>query len=114
MPALLVHHQRLLAATAIDYFSFGVLIRTLFAPWKRDELRVAQPSLGEQVQLASLNLMGRLIGAGVRSAALVAGGVVLVSLLVFFVFLWFGWLLAPFLGLGLMGLGLGTLLGGGQ
>ena len=114
MPSLLKHHQGLLIATVIEYFSFGVLIRTLFAPWKRDELVANQPSLGERFQLLALNLMGRLIGAVVRSCAIVGGLVVLLGVLTLCLFLWIGWLLAPFLGLGLIGLGVGTLLGGGQ
>lgn len=114
MPVLLAHHQRLILATVADYFSFGILIRTLFAPWKRDELRMAQPSLAERFQLLALNLMGRLVGALVRTAAIGVGLVVLISTITLMILLWIGWFLAPVLGLGLVGLGIGTILGGGR
>lgn len=112
VPVLVGYHQRLFLLTVLDYFSFGVLIRTLFAPWKRDELiATGQTSLGERLQLVLLNLMGRLIGAIVRTLALAVGAVAVLIVLLFFVMLWVAWVLAPFIGLGLVGLGLGSLTG---
>lgn len=112
VPALLRHHQALLAATIADYFSFAILLRTFFQPWKRDEQSYEQLSLPQQLQVLGLNLMSRLFGAMMRAAAMIAGLVVLAALGIFFLFLWASWLLAPFLALLLIGLGLWTALGG--
>ncbi len=114
VPRELLNQQRLIGATVVDYFSFGILLRTLFQPWKRDQIATERLPLQERLNVWALNLMSRLIGAVVRSAAILAGCFVLLLLAVFFAALWVVWFTAPILALSLVGLGLVTILGGGR
>jgi len=51
------------------YFSIGFLLRTLFAPWKKQLVSRRSPGfdLGEYFQVITFNLISRLIGAGART-----------------------------------------------
>ena len=113
VPALLAHHQRLFFATVIDYFSFGILLRTLFAPWKRDQLSTQNLSLQERLQVWMQNVLTRFVGATVRSCAILSGLIALLGLSILDALFWATWLVAPVLAIALFALGFSTILGGG-
>lgn len=114
VPGLLMQQERLLILTVYDYFSFSVLARTLFQPWKRDVISTDNLSLEERLQVLGLNLMSRLIGATVRFGAMVAGAFCLVLAVSLSVFLWLSWLLAPIIAIGFIIGGLAIIGGGTQ
>lgn len=111
VPGKLLRHQQLMLSTVTDFFSFTVLLKTLFQPWRRDEISTDRLSLNERFQVWGLNLITRLFGFIIRTTAIGAGLVTLIGLLLFFIFLWATWLLAPLVSLTLIGLGLLTMLG---
>ena len=96
----------------VDYFSFKVLLQTLFQPWKRDELSTEQLSLQQQFEVLGLNMMSRLVGAVVRGSAMFAGVLVIIGLLSFFALLWVSWVLAPLLAIALIAFGLFSMVRG--
>lgn len=112
VPSKLARHQKLLFFTVADYFSFEILLKTLFQPWKRDELSAERLSLSERVQIWGLNLVSRFFGFLMRSAAILVGLISLAIVAVFLIFLWLSWVLAPFIGVGLIAVGVLTILGG--
>jgi len=64
-----------------DTFSFDLLFKTLFAPWKRDIVSGEGLSLNDRMRAHLFNLISRLIGFIIRS-------VILVLALAFFVIYW--------------------------
>lgn len=83
------------------YFSFGLLIKTLFAPWKRTVVVEKSPGFNFQKKFEtwSFNMVSRFVGAVVRMILLFVG-------FVFIIFSIFGgvvgfvfWIILPFFGL---------------
>lgn len=111
VPGKLARHQQLMLSTVTDFFSFTILLKTLFQPWRRDEIATDRLSLNERFQVWGLNLITRLFGFVIRSIAIVSGVVTLGALLLFFIFLWATWLFAPLVALALILLGLATVFG---
>lgn len=95
VPKELAKQQRLLLSTVIDYFSFGILLKTLFQPWKRDVISTEGISLQKQFEVFEMNTISRLIGAVVRSGAMFVGGLMLLALFTLFALLWVSWVVAP-------------------
>lgn len=56
-----------------DYFSISFLLRTLFAPWKKDVVNPQTPSLQLIIQAFWFNLIVRIVGAFVRISVIFAG-----------------------------------------
>lgn len=57
----------------LDFFSVKLLLRTLFAPWKRDEVEPETPSLQLIMQAFWNNLIARGIGTCVRAMTICIG-----------------------------------------
>ena len=106
VPKELAKQQQLLLSTVVDYFSFGILLKTLFQPWKRDVISTEGISLQKQVEVLEMNTISRLIGAVVRAGAMFAGGIILIALLTLFALLWVSWVVAPVLAVVLIGYGM--------
>ncbi len=111
VPAKLLRHQELMLSTVVDFFSFSILLRTLFQPWRRDQISTERLSLNERFQVWGLNFISRFFGFLLRSTAIAAGIVTLLGLLLFFAFLWATWLLAPLISGALIVSGLLTMVG---
>lgn len=60
-----VYLTKFLAYVA-DLFSVKICLKTLFAPWKRDQLSGEGLTLQDRFQVLMLNLSSRLIGAVVK------------------------------------------------
>jgi ATP-dependent Clp protease ATP-binding subunit ClpC len=56
-----------------DFFSIPLLIRTLFYPWKKDEVAPTTPSLQLLIQAFWMNMIVRFLGAIIRSIMIVFG-----------------------------------------
>lgn len=83
-----------LAATA-DFFSVGLLLRTLFSPFRQISAgRVGGP-LGMRLRAFFDKLISRFIGAMVRTAMIIAGGFVLAFQAIFGGLVAIGWLILP-------------------
>jgi len=60
-----------------NYFSVNLLLKTLFAPWKRDIISTEQMTIFQKVQVLVMNLISRLLGAVVRLATIIAGLIII-------------------------------------
>ena len=109
---VILHHSKLIALTVIDFFSFSILFKTLFQPWKRDVTPMERLSLQEKLNVFGMNMIARLIGAVVRSSAIFAGIVVLIFFGMLVVFAIVSWAVAPFLSIGLIIWGVVNVFGG--
>jgi len=80
----------------LNYFSIGLLFKTLFSPWKRiSESRGRGFDLMNFLSVLTLNIFSRFIGFLIRSVVIVFGLILEVMVIVFgFVFSVF-WLLLP-------------------
>lgn len=56
-----------------QFFSISLLLRTLFAPWKRDEINMDNLSLQDRLRVLIMNLVSRLVGAVVRGGTIIVG-----------------------------------------
>lgn len=83
-----------LAATA-DFFSIGLLFRTLFSPFRQISAGRVRGPLGVQMRALLDKLISRMIGGMVRSTMIVAGGVVLALQAFFGSLLIIAWLAVP-------------------
>ncbi len=87
----------LLVLKNLDYFSIPLLLKTLFAPWKRDILSTQGLSLNDKFRIWIFNLLSRLIGAVVRLITIFFGLFLTAFLLVFGLVAIIFWLILPFL-----------------
>ncbi len=84
-------------AGTLDYFSFGLLLGTLFAPFRQISAGGVQGSLDVQVRAFFDRLISRCIGAVVRLIMIVIGGAMLLLNIVLGTAIMIGWLLVPLL-----------------
>lgn len=71
---------RLAFLRVADYFSIGLLFRTLFAPFRQISANEAGRTLDEKMQVALDKGISRLVGFVVRSLTIIAGLIVLTGL----------------------------------
>ncbi len=79
----------------LDFFSFDLLLRTLFAPFRQISAGHVEGSLGVQWRAFVDRLVSRFIGAMVRTAVLIAGIVALIFSSLFSICLIGVWPLLP-------------------
>ena len=80
-----------------DFFSVGLLVQTLFTPFRQLSTGSVSGPLSVRLQAVFDNLLSRLIGAGVRSVMIVAALISSLATLVYGVLVVIGWLLLPVL-----------------
>lgn len=90
-----VRRQGSRLAGVIDFFSFTLILRTLFAPYKQISAGSVQGSLPLQLQAFTDRLFSRGIGFVVRLLLLIVGTVCLAGMVLFVVVWLVGWLLLP-------------------
>lgn len=92
----------------LDYFSFGLLVRTFFAPFRQISAGSVNGSLEVKMRATLDRLLSRLIGTIVRSIMIIAGSIaMLLNVIAGIVFI-VGWgfvPLLPIIGLGLFAVG---------
>lgn len=92
----------------IDYFSFDLLIRTLFTPYRQISAGRVDGPLEVKLRAFVDKLFSRIIGAVIRLIILLIGGITITLQVLFGLIILFGWALVPLLpiaGLVLMLLG---------
>ncbi len=72
-PKELVYIYSKLIKKIRQFFSISLLLRTLFSPWKRDELNMVNLSLQDRFRVLMMNLVSRLVGAAVRGGTVFVG-----------------------------------------
>jgi sensor histidine kinase YesM len=93
---------RFLITSEINFFSIPLLFKTLFAPWKKDQIVAQGLSLQETIQVLALNFVSRLVGFMIRIVVLFLSLVALLLLLLIAAFILTLWLILPFLVIGLI------------
>jgi len=79
-----------------QFFSFSILIRTLFAPWRRI-VTIPGKSIGEKLRAFLDNLISRIIGFLTRTLVLVAALILITLIAVVGLILFISWPFAPIL-----------------
>lgn len=92
--AVTVSHR--LDAT-IDYFSFDLLLKTLFAPFRQISAGNVDGPLEVKIRALVDKLFSRFIGAFIRLTILFVGGVVIVVQVLVGVAILAGWVVVPLL-----------------
>ncbi|XOB40946.1 MAG: hypothetical protein ACKKMW_02665 [Candidatus Nealsonbacteria bacterium] len=80
----------------LNYFSVGLLLKTLFSPWRN--YRWFYPKsfdLGKYAEVAFSNLISRVLGFIPRSVLIIIGIISEIFILVFGVFVLAAWLVLP-------------------
>lgn len=97
--------------SVLDYFSIGLLLKTLFSPFRQISAGRVDGPLGVQMRAMADKLISRAIGGVIRSAILVVGLVAIALQALFGLVILVGWLFVPVLpivGVVLMVLGVGV------
>ena len=82
----------------LNYFSVGLLLKTLFSPWRRIQASYGKGfDIGRYLSAFSSNLIFRLLGAMVRSFLIFAAILVELLIVILGAIVFFGWLAHPFL-----------------
>ena len=89
-----------------DLFSVKVCLRTMFAPWRRDQISYAGLSIQDRFQVATLNLVSRLVGALVKILTLATFVLVFLGFLLLWLIFFLLWFCYPLLILALIIYGL--------
>lgn len=77
-------------------FSIGFLLKTLIEPWKKDVVRIVNPSIQDRIQVLMTNIVSRLLGFMIRILTVLSGFLIMICVLVIFVLAFFFWLIVPF------------------
>lgn len=81
-----------------NYFSVGLLLKTLFAPWKGITWQKNRGfNIGNVIEVAASNIISRLVGATVRTPIIILGLLGTIGILLIGVALILFWLLLPVL-----------------
>jgi hypothetical protein len=80
-----------------QFFSMSLLLRTLFAPWKRDEIDMGNLSLQDRLRVLIMNLVSRLVGAVVRGGTVLVGATSVLLTTVGFFIVAAGFIMLPLL-----------------
>lgn len=83
-----------------DFFSVGLLARTLFSPFRQLTAGRVRGSLDAQIRALIDNIIGRLIGAFLRTTMIFIALFASVGVVLYGIAVVFGWLLLPILPIG--------------
>lgn len=84
-------------AATVDYFSIGLLLRTMFSLFRQDGAGRVQGSLATKIHAFFGRLISRVLGACIRSTVLVFGCLTLLLQAVVSLCVAVGWVLLPLL-----------------
>ncbi len=79
----------------IDYFSFDLLVKTLFAPFRQISAGKVDGPLNMQMRAMVDRMFSRVIGAAVRLILLIIGGIVIGVQVIIGLVVLIGWALVP-------------------
>ncbi len=110
-PAAYWQYRKQLSAAFFSFFSISLLSKTLFDPWRHDQIDVSRLPLKERFQAMGNNAMSRFIGFTLRVWVILIGfgliGAITIGTILFLI----AWYLLPLLLLVTMGYGFKLLLG---
>lgn len=90
--------------TSADFFSVGLLIKTLFSPYKQISAGKIDGFIGDRIRAFFDRLLSRVIGSIVRSFVIIFGLIVMLLQSMYGLIVLIFWLLIPFLpAIGLIG-----------
>lgn len=95
IPARIIKYLKVWLLHLFDLFSIEIILKTYFAPWKRDVLSTKGLSLNNKIRVWWMNIISRMVGAFIKTATLVAFLVSFAGWLVFSFLFFFGWLVFP-------------------
>ena len=93
-----------------QYFSVKVMLRTLVAPWRKDQVRYGAGGISGIVMVFAWNMISRGIGFIVRTSVVSVWVIMAVVVLLFGIVFFIAFLLWPLLSLFAVSLGLGLML----
>lgn len=73
VPSRIVYVAEKTIAKVFSFFSIDLLAKTLFLPWKRDEIDTSNLALDDKLRVLVMNLVSRLVGAIVRFFTIIIG-----------------------------------------
>lgn len=73
MPSRILYITDKTVAKLYSFFSIDLLLKTLFLPWKRDEIDTSNMALDDKLRVLLMNLVSRLVGAVVRLGTVIIG-----------------------------------------
>ncbi len=79
MPSRILYVASKTVTKLFNYFSIDLLLKTLFLPWKRDEVDTTNMSLDDRLRVMLMNLISRLVGAVVRTGTIVVGILLIIA-----------------------------------
>jgi len=85
-----------------DFFSIDLLAKTLFLPWKRDEIDTSNMALQDKFRVWIMNLVSRLVGLVVRLITISLGFATITLTAISGVLVSIVFMLLPLLGVGLI------------
>lgn len=77
----LIHDVQHMAARVLDTFSVGLLLRTLFAPFRQIDAGGVRGPIGIQLRAWFDRTFSRFIGFGIRTTMIIVGGFAAVIML---------------------------------
>lgn len=113
VPRMILHVCRGSTRQIFYGLSLPLLVKTLFAPWRRDEQSLEGLSLVDRLRVWGENLTSRFVGAILRIMTLAAGGLIVLLQLALFGLGFLLWVFLPFVAVAAISIGL-NLIGGGS
>jgi len=96
VPKKLIRAWKNLLLFNLNYFSIPLLIKTLFAPWRRYKMSYGRGfDIGRYFEAFISNLIFRTLGAIVRIFLIIIGLFAEVFIILAGIIVFFGWLLGP-------------------
>ena len=83
--------------SSADFFSVGLLIKTLFSPYKQISADGVKGFIGDRIRAFFDRLLSRVIGSIVRTFVILLGTIVMLFQFVFGVIILVFWLIIPLL-----------------
>lgn len=94
-PEEILHVSKEIIVYVYSYFSVPLLLRTLFDPWKKDEIDTTNMSLDDIIKVKFANLISRLVGAIVRSITILVGLLIIIGTCLLTTAFFVGFILLP-------------------
>jgi len=93
-----------------DLFSVKICLRTLFSPWRRDNISYEGLTIQEKLQVLILNITSRFVGLIIKIFTLATFAVVFIFCILLFIVVFLVWLLFPLILIGLAAWGIEIIL----
>ena len=101
-PEKIIHIGEKIIAYVYAYFSIPILLRTLFDPWKKDDIDTSNMALDDRVIVLIMNLVSRFVGFAVRSITIMVGLIGISTTFIAVLVAILGFVLLPFISIALI------------